>query len=251
MTDQPKLERTVSSYLLRMVAGYESVFRDFYGLDLDYPPDPDFEDSNHNRFEASLAPTLRESAYTLMAPRRLIEFRDKLSASFPAAHLNTLFGRSALVVQSLEIELARQDIGTVEKRRQRIADLAALATEQQPNARAAAYLNRAARCYILDLLPETVVMCRSALEAAFEDRVGDSLVREHSGSEITGPVTLWHRIEVARKLQLLEVKLCVKATEIRRAGNDSVHNVPVDTVRALDAIRGTLDVINGLVAGSA
>ena len=128
----------------------------------------------------------------------------------------------------------------LEDKAQRVVDLLAVLLEDQPSGRAAAYLQRVARCYIEGLDPECLVMCRAVLDSVFEEAVSTADVKGILPSErIKGSVQLAHRIEAAERLGRINKSVAQLAKTIKDAGNDAIHSIPVAAITPLEAIHGT------------
>jgi hypothetical protein len=115
---------------------------------------------------------------------------------------------------------------------------------QTRSGRARQYLTRVARCFILDLQPELVIMCRAVLDAALEDADLDSTVvariREVQGGSNS---MLTVRIEAAKQTHVLDVSAYRAAIQVRDAGNDAVHNVPGQVPEAFSILSSLRTVL--------
>lgn len=120
---------------------------------------------------------------------------------------------------------------------------------QTRSGRARQYLARVARCFILDLRPELVIMCRAVLDAALEDAELDSAVvtriRDAQGSSNS---MLTVRIEAARETNVLDVGGRQAAIDVRDAGNDAVHNVPSQVPEPFTILTSLRTVLDQLAA---
>ncbi len=121
--------------------------------------------------------------------------------------------------------------------------LVSLLAYRQLSARAAAFLDRATRLYLWGFEPEAVVMCASVLEAAYETRFS---AEEMFRLQVTkkGLEYQPHEYEQAaigaHVFSLSDKRI---AERIRRARNDTLHNVPnvaLDAAKALNATAGLL-----------
>ena len=247
----PAFQRPLPDFLRALLDGYEQVFRLYYGLDLEFPPDPEKKDPNQNRFINSLAKFLLRDASNLVAGGELHALVEHMSATFPARDLAKFLGEQDVIGPQVEIDLARQDLERLRQRRQRVIELLALLSDVQPSARVTEYLRHAAACFLACLDAETLVMCRAVLDAVFEESVPDAVVREHVPDRIRGSIVLANRIDAAEKAGWLTKDVSASARTIKNAGNDALHNVPVATLTSLEAMRGTVQVLERLVPRAA
>lgn len=103
--------------------------------------------------------------------------------------------------------------------------------------RAEDYLGRVARLYMFGFDAEAVVLARSALEAALEERLSDDDVRE-AVTVVTPTPTLANRITAARTLRRLSHRAANDAHSLRVSGNDVLHVAgAAHTISPLDAIK--------------
>jgi hypothetical protein len=71
---------------------------------------------------------------------------------------------------ALQVRMTRHLLPSFDLVADRGWHLAELSLKQQPSMQVRRYLKRATRCYLLNLVPECLVMCRAALESAVNDR---------------------------------------------------------------------------------
>ena len=113
-----------------------------------------------------------------------------------------------------------------------LARLAKQATVCEPARR---FLGHVSRCYLWGFDTECVILCRSALDAAFREAITDSDCD-----------SLSKRIVAAEKKGLISGVIRRRAFDMKERGNKTVHYDP-DTVRdVLGTIEGTLAVIMAL-----
>lgn len=245
--DEPPLN--VSAQLLEALNTLESRFRIDHELDVPFAPaadDAPGQDPNQWHFENSLAAELLTVADDLVASPKLRAWREKLSGSFPIGDLARVLADFKLVKPQIRLDLARRDIADLEGKAGRLIDVLSLLLDDPPADRVRAYLQRVSRCYIAGLGPETVVMCRAVLDAAFEDRVPDDLIVRHQPQLSGKAPSLADRITVASKARILSRESATAAREVKAAGNEAIHAVPFTTLRPLEAMRKTAQVLGAL-----
>ncbi len=162
-----------------------------------------------------------------------------------------------LVTDFLRIDLARSAVEKAREGTRRAMRLLASLTDTSVSARAEAYLQRVAQSYIWGFDTEAVMLARSVLESALEEKVPHQRVIEalakspesfrRSQQERLGkgyPSELVDRINAAPVLGVLSVDVAKMATDIRIRGNNAVHkNVNSDS---LDTIEKLVTVLNAL-----
>jgi hypothetical protein len=137
----------------------------------------------------------------------------------------------------------------------RMLHLWACLLEGAPSPKCLAFLRRVSRCYVWGFEPECIIMCRSALEAAFDAEVATDecigvLGDEHRPRRDGVPVyDLYDRVNVAKEKGYIDSEAKAKADRIREAGNAMVHRRPLPPKgpqATYGIIRETLDVIQAL-----
>ena len=84
------------------------------------------------------------------------------------------------------------------------------------------YLGRVAVCYVNDMGPELAVMARAVIEAALRDCVDETTVSTRGKRH---PQLLdW--IEAARTNEILPHEAYKAALDVKRTGDDVIHNIP-------------------------
>ena len=126
--------------------------------------------------------------------------------------------------------------------------LLALIADRPLSDRAAAFLDRATQLYLWGFAPESVVMCASVLEAAYEVRFpAEEMFRlqiTKSGREYE-PYEYEKAALAARVFTKSEKDL---AGKVRRARNDTLHNAPNTALSAEDALTATADLLGRLLS---
>ncbi len=244
-TDSPP---DVVAELGRSLDSIEATFRARFGLDIEYPPEVDVEDSNRERFENRLAQVLLRDVSTMVASPKLLQWRNKLG-DFPVGQLAAFLATRQLARPQIYLNLAREDIGSLNQRVERTTELLALLLEFQPTHRASAYLGRVVSCYVYGLDAECIVMCRAVLDSAFDHAVTSAKVRSVLPARRTEKgIHLAQRIDAADLIGVISKSEASVARAIKDSGNHAVHSVPLATLTPLEAIRGTMAVLSSLQA---
>jgi hypothetical protein len=161
-----------------------------------------------------------------------------------------------LVWEQLCIDDAWHVVSTIQQRVSRIQELERLVFEEwgsmPPPEPCQQFLALVGRCYVYDLVPECVVMCRSAMEAAFRDLMRDPVCWNVLKRKPDTSLTLADRIAAAfstRESPLFGMpELHKAAQEVQNRGNKVVHYDPHATRDAIGTIRSAARVINALAA---
>lgn len=150
-----------------------------------------------------------------------------------------------LLVEHLEIEVARRfSLGTRGKA-ERALDLSLMIMNGAPGPRTLSFLRRLSRCYIAGFDSECVILCRAVMENALlaaYDRKGLTL-REYGGGE----GTIKRRIDFASTAGILSNEGARNAHTIRIRGNKAVHDDPEVTTDVRGTIAMTMDVLAELI----
>jgi len=119
-------------------------------------------------------------------------------------------------------ELVRISVGDIADR------LVALVNHlaRSADARTASYLERVAKCYVLNLPTEFAVMARSVLDSAIESRVDNEAVVALLGPRGRNGIGLKRRIEYCAATDIFDSETERAATRVRETGDDAVHLVP-------------------------
>jgi hypothetical protein len=161
-----------------------------------------------------------------------------------------------LIWESLCTEDARETVGGIRDRVRRIFRLerviADILGNKPPPESSVEFLSLVSRCYIFGFVPECVMVCRSAMEAAFRHKISDEHCeragqrRNHFGYDLAA------RIEAAfdprNGLLALPVQKRVydAATRVRLRGKKTIHEQADATKDALGTLRDALSVIDAL-----
>jgi len=102
------------------------------------------------------------------------------------------------------------------------------------------------RNYVWGFEPECVILCRSAMEAAFRKMVTLEMLEHHLGSRANRDYTLIDAICTAKKEGMINEELVEKAHAIRLRANKAIHYDPYATKNVFGTMSDTLDVILAL-----
>ena len=233
---------------------FEEGWKEHWGIGHEFAPssiDPDmWEDAN--RFFAD-ANRICEILYTSTGrrpPPALRELRDKLEEDTDReiGEWREEFEKiEALVDESARVELEEKhwnkdleapmrlalfdtsmEIWAYEYFGTHAGDLAARAVEfvrsmiRVKGEATREYLGRVAVCYVNDMGPELAVMARAVIEAALRDCVDETTVSTRGKRH----PKLHDWIEAARTNEILPHEAYKAALDVKRTGNDVIHNIP-------------------------
>lgn len=130
----------------------------------------------------------------------------------------------------------------------RAPELVALLSSRRLSDRAAAFLDRAARLFLWGFEPETVVMCGSVLEAAYESRFTalDMIRLEITKKDKDAEYQAYQYEQAALASGVYSREQKDLAAKVRRARNDTLHNAPNTTFGAGDALKSTATLLGCL-----
>ncbi len=233
--------------LIDQLDRYEQQFRDAFALDVDMR-DSQHVDANERRFFAGFAPAILRTARGLRATPKLVETKDKIGENLHVGPITRLIVEHEEVTRlQLDIDMARERIREVSRLRERTLDLVDVVLQWGPTGRSSLYLRRVASCYMLGLDPECLVMCRAVLDAAFQEKISEELVRRSlPEAEVRRGIDLLARIRAAKTAGVIRPEIADVAHRIRRAGNNVVHDEPARLLEPLDAVRHVVAVLREL-----
>ncbi len=153
---------------------------------------------------------------------------------------------------ALQAKLARDlqpQFGGVSRR---ALDLVKISLRVEPTEPVRKFLRRISRCYLLDLQPETIVMCRAAFEVAINSRYRREGVEFPAETKPPFAKTMKARIESASGmgwLGSLRPNQLFSAVWLR--GNKAAHEDPSAVGGAIESIALTVEAIKFLASPSA
>lgn len=156
------------------------------------------------------------------------------------SHLKILWER-------LIIDLARDAIeNKLIKGTNRLLRLVDLFMQEKPQGQTVDFLRRISRCYIWGFDPECVILCRSALDTAFKDKIHDKICKKYRRPAARYGYTLAQRINAAEKENMISSDRAKKARAVNGVATETVHDQPDITRDSLKFVKMTLAVIQQL-----
>lgn len=156
------------------------------------------------------------------------------------------------VKEHLAIYLAKNFINKINKAADRLVNLERsliIMENFKMNKTIADFLTLVTRSYVWGFDAECIILCRSAMEAAIEDRVTYEMCEKQFGPPIGGYYTLKSRLVVAKKEGLFEDNIANIAEGIRDIGNKVLHEDPNLTKTVFKTITDTIRVISIMTTG--
>ena len=144
---------------------------------------------------------------------------------------------------ALQSRLAYHMMPSYEEAARRCWDLAELVRRVEPAPAAKAFLIRVTRCYLLDFVPECLVMCRGALENALNARYAREDILDDPNQKLTMRMKLV-RAEKAGWLRSVSADAVFGEVWIR--GSKAAHGDPSAVGNALGAIKLTMAALGDL-----
>lgn len=247
-----------SSWLGAYASSIWNEYLDYWELQ-NIPEDSELTDEQRALFRRmhEMAEALRPCLHTLSPSAefsdRLRDFLVELGASNTpvdddfAAEVATIINEQPIIRDAIKCDLALEATDTLLARaEERAATLVALVANRALSERASAYLDRATRLYLWGFDPETIVMCAAVIEAAYEGRFSDTQMFawqiKKDGKEY-GPNEYEHAAELAGVFSRGQR---TAAAAIRRARNDTLHNVPNSALSAKESLRTTAELLQRL-----
>ena len=120
------------------------------------------------------------------------------------------------------------------------------------NDRTRAYLNRVAKCYVLDMPTEFAVMTRAVLDTTLEHQFDDEHVRGHFRLGPSERIGLGRRIEFAASIRALDEEWEQGARFINESGDRAAHDTPglePNMEKLLEAMAYVLGALHAYLPG--
>lgn len=140
--------------------------------------------------------------------------------------------------ETLEAEFAKVSVGMIASAATNLWDLFAVLTQIQkapiPEI-ALNYLKRVFRCYIWGLKPECIILCRSVIEAAIDEKIPDKMCAKFCDPNKLS-YTLADKIRTIERSDLLDKEPVKILRRIKCRGNKCVHG-DMDVVKD---VKGTV-----------
>lgn len=139
----------------------------------------------------------------------------------------------------IESELSKESMGMIASGINRLKDLMSILILIQENPVPEIplnYLKRVFRCYIWGLDPECVILCRSVLDVAVDEKIPDRLCARYCDPN-KSYYTLADKVKTIKMAKLLPREITNKLQEVKLRGNKCVHG----DMQAVGDIKGTID----------
>jgi hypothetical protein len=148
--------------------------------------------------------------------------------------------------ESFVIELVGDAMKRVQAGSVRMIELAQLIVDANPPRRTLDYLRRISACFIWGFDPECIILCRSALDTAFREKVSDEICEEVFHATEERDFGLKTRILAAHRKGMISDGLRDTAVRIKDRGDKAVHYDPDATREVLGTVRDTVKVLKAL-----
>ncbi len=197
-----------------------------------------------------------EIAWTLAA--RLADLLQQDVESFTTDNDNISWREMRSVIDSrglgedldaaLQAHLAFSLVPSFDDVAKRCWHLADLVSPGERNDAVAKFLARVARCYLLGLVPECLVMCRGALENAIYTRYNaEHRILPRAGN---GSTSIWSYLQDAERQGWLRTVSAQRLQgEVWKRGSTAAHKDPTAVGNALGAIHLTMAALRDLNSG--
>jgi hypothetical protein len=110
-----------------------------------------------------------------------------------------------------------------------------------PGRRVSRYFYQASSCYIYGFYDAVAVLSRAVVEAALEDRIGETVAPTHADRDRRGYQE--RLINWAKTTGLLDAETSSSAHSVRLLGNKAIHEAPVNELEARRAITDAVRVL--------
>ena len=139
--------------------------------------------------------------------------------------------------QMIEFELAKKTVGMIADAAPNTFSLFGILCQIQDNDFSRIpmdYLKRVLRCYVWGLYPESVILCRSVIETALNDKLSDKFWTKYCN--YGEGYTLKNKINAVERSRLISGDMIQILHKIRCRGNKCVHG----DMEAVKDIKGTI-----------
>lgn len=192
---------------------------------------------------ASITADLRVSLQALRATYgTLLHVSDREAVQVLAEH--------PIVREGLELRFAFDAVNGLSAVEDRVAKVLTVLDTRLYPAAVTEYVTRASRLFVWGFAPESVVMCGAALGAAYRARFPDLLMCSLRIVKWRGEFDVTQYEHAAFAMGCFTANERNLAIGIRSARNEIVHQRPAHQVNALDALRGTLRLLDRLFTGA-
>jgi hypothetical protein len=170
------------------------------------------------------------------------EFHDSLQEFF--SHREDCNLR--ITWESFLMELATDAIDRIRSGSGRMLQLSQLIVDANPPELTLNYMRRVSACFIWGFDPECIILCRSALDTAFRDKVSDEICEQVFGAAEERDFGLLARIKAAHTRGMISDGARDTAWRVKDRGDKAVHYDPDATKDVLGTVRDTVKVLKSL-----
>lgn len=150
------------------------------------------------------------------------------------------------LLMHLELQVARSFTLATDEMAERCVELARLVVTNHPGSAVQRFLQRLGRCYVAGFFPETIIMCRAALENALNDKFGRERKPFPGAPEGRSPMRA--KLRRAEELGWLTRQQSNEAFAVWERGSKAAHNDPEATKAVLATVESTMSLLRSLCA---
>ena len=170
------------------------------------------------------------------------EFHDSLQDFFSQLdNPNIRIAWESFVIELVGDAMERIGSGSV-----RMLELSQLLVAANPPDPTLNYLHRISACFIWGFDPECIILCRSALDTAFRDKVSEEICEQVFGTAEERHFGLLDRIRAAHRTQMISDDTRQIAWRVKDRADKAVHYDPDATRDVLGTVRDTVKVLKAL-----
>lgn len=149
--------------------------------------------------------------------------------------------------ESTEVELVAGLVDELPEASARALELTERVLRRRPGQPVTTFLGRVGRCYIAGLLPECLLLCRTAMESAAARAVQTAGPEPEAGGP--APASTLERLDALRDAGILSEESLHLARAVWSRGEDALHGESGDNKEVLEAIFRTSEVLVELHPG--
>lgn len=154
-----------------------------------------------------------------------------------------------LVWDRLSISLALDFVDTkLVTRTNRLLQLCDLLLQSPPSVETTKFLRRVSRCYVWGFHTECVILCRGAIDTAFQRTVADAICDKHGLERTKIGHSLANRIVAAHREGMIDDAERAAAFRVNANANTAVHRDPSEPSDTLTVISDTRNVVQKILA---
>jgi hypothetical protein len=150
--------------------------------------------------------------------------------------------------ESFLIELAHDAIERIGSGSVRMLELSQLIVDANPPTPTLNYLRRISACFIWGFDAECIILCRSALDTAFREKVSDEICEQVFNAAEERDFGLLARIMAAHRRGMISDGTRDTAVRVKDRGDKAVHYDPDATKDVLGTVRDTMKVLAAFCA---